>query len=225
MKLQTNIPIRKELRNPIDYNSKLFLLGSCFSENIGNKLSYFKFNSIQNPFGFLFHPKAIEKVITNAINEKVYSENDVFNLNEVWQSFDAHSQLNALTKEEILETLNSEINQIHGRLKESTHIIITLGTAWTYRHIESDSIVANCHKLPQRKFLKELMSVDEITESLEFILTLIKEINPTVQFLFTVSPVRHLKDGFIENQQSKSHLISAIHQVVEPRKNIHYVPS
>lgn len=225
MKLQTNIPLSKEPHHPIDYSSKLLLLGSCFSENMGEKLKYFQFSTLQNPFGILFQPKSIENSVTNAINKKEYSGNDIFQLNERWHSFDAHSELSNSSKELILEQLNQSIQLTHRRLLESTHIIITLGTAWIYRHIETDTIVANCHKVPQKKFLKELLSVDEIRESLDSMITLIREINPKVNFIFTVSPVRHLKDGFIENQQSKSHLISAIHEVIDRRKHIFYFPS
>jgi len=225
MNLHTYIPLSKETRHPIDYNSKLFLLGSCFSENIGNKLDYFKFQSAQNPIGILFHPKAIETLVTNAINKKEYSEEDAFLLNERYHSFDVHSHLSDGSKEVLLENLNQAIQQTKKQIYESTHIIITLGTAWVYRHIESDTIVANCHKVPQKKFLKELLSIEEISESIESIIALIRDINPNTNFIFTVSPVRHLKDGFVENQQSKAHLISAIHQVVEPRKQIFYFPS
>tara|TARA_R110002073_G_scaffold108336_3_gene243381 strand:+ start:55047 stop:55997 length:951 start_codon:yes stop_codon:yes gene_type:complete len=225
MNLQTYIPLSKETRNPIDYNSKVFLLGSCFSENIGNKFSHFKFQSSQNPFGNLFHPKAIENFVTNTINEKEYTEEDIFFLNERWHCFEAHSQLSNASKESLLNDLNSASQQTNQQLHESTHIIITLGTSWAYRFIESDTVVANCHKVPQKKFLKELLSVDEITESLEAIVSLIRDINPTVHFIFTVSPVRHLKDGFIQNQQSKAHLVAAIHQIVEPRKSLFYFPS
>ncbi|WP_166387625.1 GSCFA domain-containing protein [Polaribacter sp. 11A2H] len=214
MKLQTQISLKKETRNTIDYNSKVLLLGSCFSENIGDKLSYYKFQSHQNPFGILFHPKAIENLITNAINEKEYSEKDLTFQNERWHCFDAHSSLSAAGKNELLNNLNSTISSTKKQLEEATHIVITLGTSWVYRFIETDKIVANCHKIPQKKFLKELLSVDEISESLEAILVLLKSINKDIQILFTVSPVRHLKDGFIENTQSKAHLISAIHNIL-----------
>ncbi|WP_218598169.1 GSCFA domain-containing protein [Polaribacter sp. NJDZ03] len=214
MKLQTQIPLKKETRNAIDYNSKVLLLGSCFSENIGDKLSYYKFQSLQNPFGILFHPKAIENLITNAINEKEYSEKDLTFQNERWHCFDAHSSLSAADKNELLNNLNSTVSSTKKQLEEATHIVITLGTSWVYRFIETDKIVANCHKIPQKKFLKELLSVDEISESLEAILVLLKSINKNIQILFTVSPVRHLKDGFIENTQSKAHLISAIHNIL-----------
>lgn len=225
MILQTQIPIAKEKYNPITYDSKILLFGSCFSENIGNKLAYFKFQSKQNPFGILFHPKAIENLITNAINEKEFTEKDVFFLNERWHYFDAHSSLSSPDKNELLINLNQQITATNQHLENASHIIITLGTSWIYRFIETDTIVANCHKIPQKKFLKELLSVAKITETLEAIIALVKSVNQKANILFTVSPVRHLKDGFIQNQQSKSHLISAIHQVVEPKNYTHYFPS
>ncbi|WP_439131408.1 GSCFA domain-containing protein [Polaribacter sp.] len=225
MKFQTNISIQKETRNQIDYNSKVLLLGSCFSENIGTKFNYYKFQSQQNPFGILFHPKAIENLIINSINEKIYSEDNLIYQNERWHCFDAHSSLSSHDKEQLLENLNLAVSKTHIDIKEASHIIITLGTSWIYRFIESDEIVANCHKIPQKKFLKELLTVDEITESLEAIISLLKSINNHINIIFTVSPVRHLKDGFIENTLSKSHLIAGIHSVVDKRNNTHYFPS
>lgn len=225
MNLQTQIQIKKETRNSINYNSKLLLLGSCFSDNIGNKLAYYKFQSKQNPFGILFQPKAIETLITNAINEKVYTNEDLIFQNERWHCFDAHSNLSSVDKNELLSNLNSAILSTNKNLQEATHLIITLGTSWVYRFIETDIVVANCHKIPQKKFLKELLTIDEITQSLEGIIELIKTINLNINVLFTVSPVRHLKDGFIENTQSKSHLIAAIHNIIDERKNTFYFPS
>ncbi len=225
MNLQTHISLSKEKYHPIDYDSKLLLIGSCFSENIGKKLNFFKFRTVQNPFGILFHPKAIEQLITNAINKKEYTEDTIFNTNERWHSFDAHSNLSNTNKEQLLANLNTQLSLTLAQLHTATHIAITLGTAWVYRFIETDTIVANCHKIPQKKFLKELLSVNEIAESLDAIIALIRSVNPKATIIFTVSPVRHLKDGFIENQQSKAHLIAAIHQVVDPKKNNHYFPS
>jgi hypothetical protein len=226
MILQTQIPLKKEGHNRIEYTSKILLLGSCFSENIGNIFNDLKFQSNQNPFGILFQPKAIESLVTNAINEKEYTEKDLFFLNERWHCFEAHSSLSSPNKEELLNRLNQQIKSTNIQLHKSTHIIVTLGTSWVYRFIETDVIVANCHKVPQKKFSKRILSVDEITESLEAISTLIKSVNQNVSILFTVSPVRHLKDGFIENQQSKSHLITAIHQLINAVQNdIFYFPS
>ncbi|SHG51962.1 GSCFA domain-containing protein [Winogradskyella jejuensis] len=220
MNLQTKIPLQPQRFNQIDYSSKVLLLGSCFSENIGEKFQYFKFQSLQNPFGILFQPLAIEKLITNAINQKEYSEDDIFFLNEHWHCFDAHSRLSNPSKEELLAQLNENISQTYDFLKEASHIIITLGTSWVYRHIETDQIVANCHKVPQKKFLKELLSVDTISESLEAIVSLVTSINPDIHFIFTVSPVRHIKDGYVENTLSKSHLITAIHNLINRNSEI-----
>jgi hypothetical protein len=224
MKLQTKIPLKRKTQDLIDYQSKILLLGSCFSENIGDKLSYFKFQSTQNPFGILFHPKAIENLITNTSNKKVYSSDDLIYQNEIWHSFDAHSSLSSASENELLNKLNVAISLTNKKIKEASHIVITLGTSWVYRYIEIDTIVANCHKIPQKKFLKELLSVSEISESLARSISLIKSMNSDAAVIFTISPVRHLKDGFIENTQSKSHLIAAIHTLVN-EQDVSYFPS
>jgi lysophospholipase L1-like esterase len=225
LNLQTKIPLQPQQLDQIDYNSKILLLGSCFVEHIGQKLDYFKFKSLQNPFGILFQPIAIEDLVVNAINEKQYADDNIFFQNEQWHCYDAHSKLSAPLKEDLLNNLNEQIKCTSQQIKKATHIVITLGTAWIYRHIETDTIVANCHKVPQRKFLKELLSVDEIEASLQSVIALIKSVNKNVSIIFTASPVRHLKDGFVENTQSKAHLISAIHQVIEPRYGLYYFPS
>jgi lysophospholipase L1-like esterase len=225
MKLQTNISIKKQADNLIDYHSKTLLLGSCFSENIGNKLSYFKFQSEQNPFGILFHPKAIENLISRALQEELYTEKELTFNNERWHCFDAHSSISAADKNALLTNLNSALIHTKKQLKEATHVFITLGTSWVYRYLETNAIVANCHKIPQKEFSKELLSVAEISKTVEQCIALLKSINKTVSVTFTVSPVRHLKDGFIENTRSKAHLIAAIHTVINSENNTYYFPS
>lgn len=227
MELQTKILTRRE-KNQIDFQSQLLILGSCFTENIGSKLGYFKFQSLQNPFGILFHPLAIEKLISKAVQNEPYAEEDVFYLNERWHCFDAHSDLSDPSSEKLLEKLNHGLQKANQRINKSTHIIITLGTAWVYRKNESNSIVANCHKVPQKEFSKELLNVDEIQKSIENIVNLISSLNEKAQVIFTISPVRHLKDGFVENQRSKAHLIAAIHDFLSFRaqsRNVTYFPS
>ncbi|SEB48339.1 GSCFA family protein [Maribacter dokdonensis] len=223
MNLLTEIPLSKA-NNPIDYSSQLLLLGSCFSENIGAKLSYYKFQGIQNPFGILFHPLAIERIIEKSVNQEFFTEEDVFNENEQWHSFDAHSSLSNSSKAQIIEDLNNAIGRTSTQVNTASHIIITLGTAWVYRKSSSNKVVANCHKVPQSNFTKELLSVEEAVESLKRVITFVQSVNPRVQFIFTVSPVRHLKDGFLENQRSKAHLIAAIHQVLNEDR-VSYFPS
>ena len=223
MNLLTQIPLSKA-KSTIDYSSQLFLLGSCFSQNIGEKLKHYKFQELQNPFGILFHPLAIEKLIQRAVQQDVYVENDVFNINEQWHCFDAHSELSNLFKEKLISDLNFAGERTLVQLKKASHVIITFGTAWVYRNTSSKQVVANCHKVPQSNFTKELLGVEDVKESLKRTIELVHSVNPAVQFIFTVSPVRHLKDGFVQNQLSKAHLISAIHQVIDTDK-ISYFPS
>jgi lysophospholipase L1-like esterase len=224
MKLRTDIAISKE-RNPINYSSNVLLMGSCFSENIGSKLNFYKFNVLLNPFGILFHPIAIESLTTRAINEILFTESDIFSHNDQWHCFEVHSMLDASDKDELLRNLNSRLKQLAHYIKTASHIIFTYGTAWVYREIANDTIVANCHKVPQKKFLKELLSPEDVSASLDKTTTLIKSINPSVQIIHTVSPVRHLKDGFVENSQSKAHLLTGLHEIVAPRNHIYYFPA
>ncbi len=227
MKLQTQIPLKKQERQ-IDYSSKLLLLGSCFAENMGSKFNYFKFQTMQNPFGILFHPKAIETLVFRSIDEKEYTENDVFSHNDQWHCYDAHSKLSDVSKERLLQKLNAGAKTTKKQILEATHVFITLGTAWVYDLAESGKTVANCHKVTQNHFNKKLLSIDDITKSLRMMIDVIQSVNKDVSIVFTVSPVRHIKDGFVENTQSKSHLIGAIHSVLSSEaesKGCSYFPS
>ena len=227
MKFFTEIPIQYHSDNPIDYQSKMLLLGSCFVENIGNKFDYFKFKTLQNPFGVLFQPKAIEQFITHALEGKVYTESDLFKQQDVWHCYDAHSKLSGLDQESVLNGLNSALAITKTYLETASHIVITLGTAWVYRHLDSEVLVANCHKVPQKAFNKELLSPQAIVNALQHIERLITSVNPNATIIFTVSPIRHTKDGFQENTRSKSHLITAIHQVLDRSETntLFYFPS
>ena len=225
MKLQTQIPLKKKDEHLISYHSHLVLFGSCFSQHIGNKLLEHKFQTISNPFGILFHPKAIKNIISKALSGFTYTEEDVFQLNEQFQCFDAHSKLNTIKAEDLVSTLNKGLETTKLVLTKASHIIITLGTAWVYKHKETNQIVANCHKVPQKAFQKELLSIATINDALENCINKIKAINPNAHFIFTLSPVRHIKDGFTENSLSKAHLLSSIHQIVSKYNNASYFPS
>jgi len=228
MQFRTQIPISKT-NNPIDYNSKVISLGSCFAENMAEKFDYFKFQNSTNPFGIIFNPVSIEKIMSRIVKEEFYTEKDVFFYNERWHSYEVHSDLSNADRQELLETLNKAISENYKYLKEATHIIITYGTSWIYRNIESDEIVANCHKVPQKQFSKELLPVEVIQKSIQNTIDLIQVLNPNINFIFTVSPVRHIKDGFAENQLSKSHLFAAVHEVLKTHNSqlitYNYFPS
>lgn len=224
MKFRTEIPVTNA-HHSIDYDDNIILIGSCFTENIGDKLNYLKFNTMINPYGILFNPVALEKSLTEAINLKKYTKEDLYFFDDYWLSLNHHTRFSSENTEEVLSNINTNVEKFHEFLKTATHIIITLGTAWVYRFLDQDKIVANCHKIPQKKFTKELLTVEEVEESLQGIIALLKNYNKDITIIFTISPVRHLKDGFVENQRSKSHLISAVHRVVDPRKNLYYFPS
>jgi len=223
MKLQTTIPLK--IQGPsIDYASKLVLLGSCFSQNIGDKLAYFKFQQTSNPFGVIFHPVAIEKLLERAVRGTFFSEKDIFFHNEQWHCFDVHSALSRPDKQNFLDTLNTQLSVLRNSLETASHIVLTFGTAWVYRQKETASVVANCHKVPQAAFLKELLSVEQISESIINSIQYIKELNANATIIATLSPVRHLKDGFTENARSKAHLLAGIHHIVDTAA-LHYFPS
>lgn len=219
MKLQTEILLQSE-ENQIDYSSKILLLGSCFSENIGAKFDYFKFYNLQNPFGVIFNPVSIEKLIIRAIDNKPFSYVDIFQHDQIWKCFETHSELGSLDKHDFLQNLNSALQNLREALFNSSHIILTIGTAWVYRHLEKNEIVANCHKLPQQNFKKELLSIETILASIQNSIESISAVNPNTSFIITVSPVRHIKDGLVENSLSKAYLISAIHNFINLRSSI-----
>ena len=228
MQFRTQIPISKS-NNQIDYNSKVLSFGSCFAENMADKFDYFKFQNETNPFGIIFNPVSIEKIISRVVQQELFTEKDVFFFNERWHSYETHSDLSNSDREELLETLNKAISETFKQLKEASHIIITYGTSWIYRNLKSEEIVANCHKVPQKQFSKELLSVGIIEKSIQNTIHLIQKINTDIRFIFTISPVRHIKDGFTENQLSKSHLFAALHRVLKTYNskliNANYFPS
>lgn len=214
MNFTTKVPLLKS-DYPIDYNSKIMSLGSCFAVNMAEKFDYFKYQNTCNPFGILFHPLAIEKLIHFAVSQKQFTENDIFFYNEQWHCYDAHSDLSNANKDELIDNLNAVIASLLMQLSNSSCIIITYGTSWVYRNRASNSIVANCHKVPQKEFVKEILSVDTIANSIKNTIGSIQKINPNCKIILTVSPVRHLKDGVVENQVSKANLISAIYQQLQ----------
>lgn len=227
MQFRTSIPIRKT-SIPIDYQSKIISLGSCFAENIGKKFGYFKFQNSVNPFGIIFNPVSLEKVITRSLTKHYFTEKDVFFHNDLWHCYEVHSELSNPNRDSFLKQLNELIDATHTQLREATHCSITLGTSWVYLFNATNEVVANCHKVPQKQFSKQLLSIHEVETSLQNIVSLVTSVNPNCSFIFTVSPVRHIKDGFVENNVSKAHLISAIHNSLNTehlKENANYFPS
>jgi hypothetical protein len=226
----TKIHISKSLY-PIDYDSKIFSLGSCFAMNISEKFNYYKFINTVNPFGILFHPIAIHTIIRRAVEEDFFAESELFFHNERWHCFDTHSDLSSVNKEELLQNLNQNLSHLKSKIESASHMLITFGTAWVYKEKTSRKIVANCHKVPQTQFEKELLSATQIEDAISDTISLLLKVNSKLNVVLTISPVRHLKDGFIQNQQSKANLIIGVHQAIrrqpttDNRQLLTYFPS
>lgn len=225
MQFTTQIPI-PTAQYPIDYNSKILSMGSCFAENMGAKLAYFKFQNTTNPFGIIFNAVSIEKLIYRSVNKIEFTEIDVFFHNDSWHCFEVHSELSSANKSNFLLALNQLLEATHQKIREATHLIITYGTSWVYREKQSNKIVANCHKVPQKQFDKVLLSVEENQKAIQNTVAFIQQLNPNCNFIFTISPVRHIKDGFVENQRSKANLIASLHSAIDFQLSTYnYFPS
>jgi len=221
---RTSLKVKKQ-KNTIDYNSKILLIGSCFTEHISEKLIYFKFDALTNPFGILFNSSAIKTTINQIIENKVYNKSDLERHHNLWHSFHHHSRFSSPVLNNTLTDINTNITKAHKFIKEASHIIITLGTAWVYTLNKSHNIVANCHKIPQQEFTKSLQNTIQIIDDLNCIYTNIKSSNPMAKLLFTVSPIRHLRNGFAENMLSKAHLISAVQAHIKSKIDSFYIPA
>ena len=210
MQFRTQIPVPQS-PFPVDFTAAIVSIGSCFAVNIAQKLAYYKFENSCNPFGIIFNPVSIEKLIERAVKKDFFTEKDVFFHNDLWHCFEVHSELSNPDKKAFLDLLNQLVEDTNQQIIQATHFLITYGTSWVYRNIETTQIVANCHKLPQKQFTKEILSIETIHAAIQNTIRWIQSVNPEAKFIFTVSPVRHIKDGFVENQRSKAHLIAAIH--------------
>ena len=220
---------RTEITSPkypfqIDYQTKIFGLGSCFVDHMKNKFDYYQFQTQINPFGVIFNPVSIKNILQRIVNQQFFTPDDLFLHNNIWKSFDLHSIFNCDSAPKLLDDVNDKIIKAHQFLSQSNVLLITLGTAWVYRLKSTNEIVTNCHKVPQQEFTKELLSTTEIIDNLQDIISLAKTLSKDIKILFTVSPIRHLKDGFVENNVSKARLIDAIYQVVDQAKSF-YFPS
>ena len=223
MKLSTPVAL-KALETKIDFQSQLLWLGSCFAENMGNQFAQLGFSQLSNPFGILFQPLALQRLVERALQANYFTQTDLVHHNGLWHCFELHSICSNSDSEAMIKQLNAKLDQFQNQLEKATHIGFTLGTAWVYRHIERDEVVANCHKIPQNQFTKELLSVGQIETALQKLIESIQAVNPNVQVVFTVSPVRHSKDGLVENQRSKAQLLVALHQLLETHQ-AYYFPA
>ncbi len=223
MKFYSEVKINT-IKDKISYNDSLLFLGSCFSGNIGNKFSERLFNTKVNPFGVIFNPISIFKLLERSIDKKYFNDSDWIFRDEKWLNLDLHGELSFSNLDEALTHSNNIINQIYNFLKTSNYLFLTFGTAWVYSFKEKNQLVANCHKIPQKEFEKKILSVSEIVEYGKIVLDKLQNLNSNVQTVLTISPVRHWADGAHNNNISKSTLHLSVIELLKHNKTA-YFPS
>jgi hypothetical protein len=220
----------KPSKYSIGYQDKLMLIGSCFTENIGAKFNAHLFEVMENPHGILFNPMSVEQSLHDCIQNKQYSEKDLFKLNDVWNSWNHHSRFSSVLQEDALTKINTAIQNAHVFLKTANHIVITLGSAWLYELTQlaplgTGQVVANNHKAPASWFTKSLMHPVDLKDRLSDLVKLLIQFNPNLHIVFTISPVRHLREGLVENNRSKAVLIHAVHETIASMDQVEYFPA
>ncbi|MBP5371890.1 MAG: GSCFA domain-containing protein [Bacteroidales bacterium] len=224
MQFKTTIDIPHSLFE-ISHAQNGIAIGSCFTTNIGNRLQAAKFPILVNPLGTVYNPVSVAQTIDLLLGEIPFDEQQIFFANGVWQSYYLHTSFSSVEKQEVLCSFNSVKNTFTKKFQNIEYLILTLGTAWIYELKESGLIVNNCHKTPASQFIRRKLSVDECVSVLETTISRLRKQNPDLQVIFTVSPIRHWKDGAHENQVSKSTLFLAIDELQKSTQNIHYFPA
>lgn len=222
MSFFTKIKLDK-YRHKINYDYKILTIGSCFSENIGKLLKDVKHHIDVNPFGVIYNAYSLQKLI-KMLTPTTSLDGGLFGQNHENKHFhyDFPSIMNGSSKVEVNENIQ---NRLSLKANKYDWIIITLGTSYAYRLLENDTIVANCHKMPQKLFSKELLPVDAQYNLLSEAINIYRAYSPNAKFILTVSPVRHIKDGIVENSRSKSRLIETAQLLSEELVDVSYFPA
>ncbi|WP_415326156.1 GSCFA domain-containing protein [Chryseobacterium sp. MMS23-Vi53] len=224
MKFRTEVEI-KESKKKIEVEDKIFSIGSCFASEMSDLFLQGQLQTINNPFGTIFNPFSIDNAIKRLHDAGFYEEEELITFNDEFISLDHHTSFDTRYIHQTLQKINTKIEEGNSFLQNANWIIITYGSSFIYEFIPKQKLVANCHKIPQKFFKKRLLTFQEITESIYNTILNLKDICvDDVQILFTVSPVRHTKDGMVENQLSKSKLIIAIHEMIDGLDYCHYLP-
>ena len=219
---ETSLP---EFQFNIDHKSNILLLGSCFAENIGDRLHFHKFKTVQNPFGIVYNPISLLHTLRVLVGDKMYSSGDVQLANSRYFSYDHHSRFSAARKEETLENINTELETARHALSQTNVAFISLGTAFYWWLNDEERVVNNCHKQPLELFAQKRASVEDVRSALTEVVLMLQKSAPAIQIVFTVSPIRHLKHGSQGNQLSKATLVVAAQELAERMENVHYFPS
>ena len=209
----------------IGYDTPVLSIGSCFATHIAEKLNYHFIDTLSNPNGILFNPISIAENLRNTIAGNAHNKADLVEHDGLFHSWRHHHSYSDVDADMMIDHLNRNTKMANDHLGKSKIILITFGTAFAYKYLKTNSIVANCHKIPNNRFEKIRLSVLQIVEEWEVVIKELFKFNPDADVIMTVSPVRHLKDGFIANQRSKASLILAAETLSNRFPNVHYFPS
>ncbi len=224
MEFRTTVSV-DPFEQKISYNSKILFLGSCFATNMGNRMGNLLFPSLINPFGVLYNPFSISQSLNILMANNLFSEEQLFNQGGLWGSFYHHSSFSSPSKEECLTNINQSLATGREFLKDIDFLVITLGTSWTYQYRKTRTVVANCHKFPAKDFDRIPMTEDEIMQMLAVAIIKLREKNPKLKVIFTISPIRHWKDGAMNNMVSKATLIMAAQKMCLSLHDCYYFPA
>lgn len=222
MKFRTEIPTPK-FPFKIAKTDQVLLFGSCFSDHIGNFFASEGFPTLTNPFGTLFNPMSIATALQLSVNQQ-FSDTYIDFFNEKWISYAHHGKFSHENRDIFLQNIENQLVTTHNFLKTADFLFLTFGTAWVFRLKKRNFIVANCHRIPAAEFERERLSINAITERYVPLFQEVRALNPNLKIILTVSPIRHLSDGFHENQLSKATLHLATAQLVDNQR-VFYFPS
>ena len=226
IKLQTEV-VLPGFPEKTGYTKKNLFMGSCFTENIGNKMAELLYEVDINPFGILYNPVSVANGLEILLRGKKFEKEDLIQHDNLWHSFYHHGRFSSPDADEALQKINDRMEHSSDFLKKTDFLFITFGTAWIYNYQASGQTVSNCHKIPGSEFHRARLTVAEIVERFNKLLPELQKINPQMNIIFTVSPIRHWKDGAVENQRSKSTLLLAVDEVIKNTAGINcsYFPS
>lgn len=224
MKFRTEVEINAS-GEKIDYSTPVMLTGSCFSEEIGRQFSYGKLPVLTNPFGVLYNPLSVAHSLELIMEGREFCEEDLYSYEGRYLSFSHDTGFSSRNPEECLSKINLSMKAAHRFLSEASFLFITFGTAWVFRWKDDNRVVANCHKIPAAKFSRQLLKQEDISSRWVDIAERLRNFNSELTIVFTISPVRHLKDGAHGNQLSKSTLMLAINGLVNQNSRLSYFPS
>lgn len=207
----------------LNYEQSAMFVGSCFAENIGEELRRYKFNVTINPHGVLYNPASLATAIARYISNESIKEDELFYANDCWNSWEHHSRFSNPDKQLCLNQINQSIQKGHHSLKQASWLFITLGSAFVYQR--EGNFVGNCHKQPASEFEKKMLDPNWIVVRYQDLVQQLYKFNPNLTIVFSVSPVRYIRDGVVENNRSKAVLIQAVHQLKEICKQVNYFPA